>query len=49
MQVGAYNVSKAALFGLTKVLATELASDSIRVNCLSPGLIKTRFSKFVSC
>ena len=47
--VGSYDVSKAAMFGLTKVLATELASDNIRVNCISPGLIKTRFSKFVSC
>ena len=43
--VGSYDVSKAAMFGLTKVLATELASDNIRVNCISPEL---RFSKFVS-
>eukprot|EP00455_Lapot_gusevi_P026301 TRINITY_DN2776_c0_g1_i3.p1 TRINITY_DN2776_c0_g1~~TRINITY_DN2776_c0_g1_i3.p1 ORF type:complete len:254 (+),score=80.11 TRINITY_DN2776_c0_g1_i3:68-829(+) len=41
--LGAYSVSKTALFGLTKVLAQELAPN-IRVNCLAPGIIKTRFS-----
>ena len=41
-------MSKTALFGLTKVLADELASDNIRVNCLAPGVIKTRFSETVS-
>lgn len=42
--LGPYNVSKTALLGLTKNFATELASKNIRVNCLAPGLIKTRFS-----
>ena len=45
---GAYSVSKTALLGLTKALAEELACDNIRVNCLAPGLIKTRFSAAVS-
>uniref|UniRef100_A0A2I3HCA8 Dehydrogenase/reductase 4 n=1 Tax=Nomascus leucogenys TaxID=61853 RepID=A0A2I3HCA8_NOMLE len=40
-----YNVSKTALLGLTKTLAIELAPRNIRVNCLAPGLIKTRFSR----
>ncbi|XP_006835478.1 PREDICTED: dehydrogenase/reductase SDR family member 4-like isoform X1 [Chrysochloris asiatica] len=42
--LGPYNVSKTALVGLTKNLATELAAKNIRVNCLAPGLIKTKFS-----
>ncbi|XP_076449875.1 dehydrogenase/reductase SDR family member 4-like [Babylonia areolata] len=43
--IGAYSISKTALLGLTKALAPELASSNIRVNCLAPGLIKTKFSK----
>lgn len=35
----AYATSKAALFGLTKALAKELASRQIRVNAVAPGLI----------
>ncbi|XP_029435216.1 dehydrogenase/reductase SDR family member 4-like [Rhinatrema bivittatum] len=42
--LGPYSVSKTALLGLTKVLAPELASKNIRLNCLAPGLIKTKFS-----
>ncbi|XP_003502141.2 dehydrogenase/reductase SDR family member 4 isoform X1, partial [Cricetulus griseus] len=42
--LGPYNVSKAALLSLTKNYAAELASKNVRVNCLAPGLIKTRFS-----
>lgn len=42
--LGPYNVSKTALLGLTKNYASELASRNIRVNCLAPGIIKTRFS-----
>ena len=37
-----------ALFGLTMALAKELGEDNIRVNCIAPGLIKTRFGKCVS-
>ncbi|KAM9201939.1 LOW QUALITY PROTEIN: dehydrogenase/reductase SDR family member 4 [Dugong dugon] len=42
--LGPYSVSKTALVGLTKSLAIELAERNVRVNCLAPGLIKTRFS-----
>uniref|UniRef100_A0A3B4B3S6 Uncharacterized protein n=1 Tax=Periophthalmus magnuspinnatus TaxID=409849 RepID=A0A3B4B3S6_9GOBI len=42
--LGPYSVSKTALLGLTRVLAPELASSNIRVNCVAPGIIKTRFS-----
>lgn len=43
--LGMYSVSKAALNMLTKVLAKEWGVDGIRVNALSPGLIKTKFSQ----
>ncbi|XP_076843452.1 dehydrogenase/reductase SDR family member 4-like isoform X2 [Brachyhypopomus gauderio] len=42
--LGAYNVSKTALLGLTQALAPELAQSNIRVNGVAPGIIKTRFS-----
>lgn len=41
-------MSKTALLGLTRVLAPELAQSNIRVNCVAPGVIKTRFSTAVS-
>ncbi|KAG8509377.1 Dehydrogenase/reductase SDR family member 2, mitochondrial [Galemys pyrenaicus] len=44
-RLGAYNVSKTALLGLTRTLALELAPKDIRVNCLVPGVIETDFSK----
>lgn len=43
--LGVYNISKAAVVMLTKVLAKEMAKDNIQVNTLAPGLIKTDFSK----
>lgn len=43
--LGAYSVSKTALIGLTKTAAKELASEGIRVNCIAPGIIRTKFSK----
>ncbi len=36
-----YNVTKSALMMFSKVLATELIKDNIRVNCINPGLIQT--------
>ncbi|KAK1338777.1 hypothetical protein QTO34_019435 [Cnephaeus nilssonii] len=44
-RLGAYNVSKAAILGLTKTLSLELGPKDIRVNCLVPGTIDTAFSK----
>lgn len=41
--IGAYSVSKTALFGLTKALSQNLAAENIRVNCIAPGVIKTKF------
>jgi len=42
--LGPYSISKTALLGLTKALSSELACDSIRVNCVCPGVVKTKFS-----
>ena len=36
-----YNTTKAALMMFSKVLATEVIKDNIRVNCINPGLIQT--------
>lgn len=48
-EIGAYCVSKTALFGLTKAAAIECATDNIRVNCVASGLVETKFSSVVSC
>lgn len=45
--LGAYSVSKTALFGLTKAAALDCAKDNIRVNCVAPGVIETKFSSAV--
>jgi NAD(P)-dependent dehydrogenase (short-subunit alcohol dehydrogenase family) len=41
----AYNVSKAGLAMLTRVMAKELGASGIRVNGIAPAVIKTQFSK----
>ncbi|XP_030043634.1 dehydrogenase/reductase SDR family member 4 isoform X2 [Microcaecilia unicolor] len=45
--LGPYSVSKTALVGLTKAFVPELALMNIRINCLAPGLIKTKFSSMM--
>ncbi|KAJ6728799.1 DEHYDROGENASE/REDUCTASE (SDR FAMILY) MEMBER 4 [Salix koriyanagi] len=42
-----YGVSKTALFGLTKVLAAEMAPDT-RVNCVAPGYVPTHFTGYIT-
>ena len=41
----AYNISKAGLIMLTKVLARDLAKHGIRVNALAPTNLKTEFTR----
>ena len=41
--IGAYNVSKAALIHLTRQLAFELA-PSVRVNAVAPAIVRTKLS-----
>jgi NAD(P)-dependent dehydrogenase (short-subunit alcohol dehydrogenase family) len=36
-----YNVTKAGLMMLSKVLSNEVVGDNIRVNCINPGLVLT--------
>ncbi|MDR0290507.1 MAG: 3-oxoacyl-ACP reductase FabG [Treponema sp.] len=36
-----YSASKAGIIGATKALSLELASRSITVNCIAPGIIET--------
>jgi len=43
----AYCATKAALTGLTKAMALELAPHGIRVNCIAPGDIRTDTSENV--
>lgn len=37
----AYSMSKAALHGLARSLALELAPSRVRVNCIAPGFVRT--------
>jgi NAD(P)-dependent dehydrogenase (short-subunit alcohol dehydrogenase family) len=41
----AYAASKAALLGITKVLALEMGHKNIRVNCVSPGMVETEMTE----
>jgi NAD(P)-dependent dehydrogenase (short-subunit alcohol dehydrogenase family) len=42
--LGIYNVTKAGVIHLTKILANELA-PRVTVNCIAPGLVKTDFAR----
>lgn len=43
--LGIYSISKAGVLMLTQVLAQEWGHHNIRVNSLSPGLTKTKFTE----
>ncbi|KAI4470394.1 dehydrogenase/reductase (sdr family) member 4 [Holotrichia oblita] len=43
--LGAYSVSKTALLALTKTAALQLANKNITVNCIAPGIVKTKFAQ----
>ncbi|MBO4251553.1 MAG: SDR family oxidoreductase [Clostridia bacterium] len=40
----AYSASKAAMIGLTKALAKEVAPSNINVNCVCPGVIDSKMN-----
>ncbi|KAK1306178.1 hypothetical protein QJS10_CPA10g01931 [Acorus calamus] len=42
-----YGVTKTALLGLTKALASEMAPNT-RVNCIAPGFVPTHFADFLT-
>ena len=43
-----YSATKAAVIGLTKALARELAPSNIQVNCVAPGAIDTKMNSNLS-
>ena len=42
---GLYSVSKAGLIMLSKAMARELGRQGVRVNCICPGVVKTKLSE----
>lgn len=44
----AYGVVKGAILPFTRALARELAEYNIRVNCVSPGIIRTPFQNYLT-
>jgi len=44
----AYQVAKGALPQFARALAREFANDNIRVNCVAPGVIRTKFHETMS-
>ena len=45
--LGVYSMTKTVLLSMTKMLAEELAKFTMRVNCIAPGIINTKFAKAI--
>jgi len=43
--LGLYCISKAGIGMLSRALAKEMGQFGIRVNCIAPGVVRTKFSK----
>lgn len=44
----AYGTVKGAIDQFTRMLARDLADDNLRVNCVAPGIIRTRFHQHMT-
>lgn len=44
----AYGTVKGAIAQFTRMLARDLADDNLRVNCVAPGIIRTRFHQHMT-
>src|SRR2546429_9141028 len=42
-----YNASKAAVINLTRALAVEWGPRNIRINCIAPGMFRTRMTEAI--
>lgn len=45
--IGFYGITKTMVLVMNKLLARELQPEGIRVNCVAPGVIKTKFSELL--
>lgn len=48
LNAAAYGIVKGTLIQFTRILARELADSNIRVNCVAPGVIRTRFQDYLT-
>ncbi|VVC86737.1 unnamed protein product [Leptidea sinapis] len=46
--LGPYSISKTTLLGLTNAIANEVAHENIRVNCVAPGIVATKFASAIT-
>ncbi|XP_049874068.1 dehydrogenase/reductase SDR family member 4 [Pectinophora gossypiella] len=46
--LGPYSVSKTTLLGLAKAISKEVVHDNIRVNCVAPGIVATKFAAAIT-
>jgi len=44
---GVYSITKAAVIHMTKTFAKELGAAKVRVNCVCPGLVETKFAQML--